>query len=91
MPHRQDSATVSVIRQIRDHSRACHNLPAREILLRVERRMIQFLENGMAWPICGPGADQDRTSQSGRTRMPEWMPEWVPECDSVTDHGPARV
>jgi hypothetical protein len=53
MPHRQESATVCVIRQIRDHSRECHNLAAREVLLRVERRMIEFLEDGRVLPTQG--------------------------------------
>lgn len=50
MPYRQESATVSAIRLIRDHSRTCHNLSAREVLLRVERRMIEFLEDCPALP-----------------------------------------
>lgn len=53
MPCRQESATVSAIRQIRDHSRECHNLPAREVLLRIERRMIEFLEDGPVLPPHG--------------------------------------
>lgn len=53
MPCRQESATVSAIRQIRDHSRECHNLPAREVLLRIERRMIEFLEDGPVLPTHG--------------------------------------
>nr|WP_295831873.1 hypothetical protein [uncultured Azospirillum sp.] len=53
MPHRQESATVTAIRQIRDHSRECHSLPAREVLLRIERRMIEFLEDGPAPPTHG--------------------------------------
>lgn len=42
------TATVCAIRQIRDHSRTCGSLPAREMLLRVERRMIQLLEDESA-------------------------------------------
>ncbi|SMF91791.1 hypothetical protein SAMN02982917_0369 [Azospirillum oryzae] len=53
MPHRQESATVCAIRQIRDHSRECHNLPAREVLLRIERRMIELLEDGPVLPTQG--------------------------------------
>lgn len=53
MPHRQESATVTAIRQIRDHSRECHSLPAREVLLRIERRMIEFLEDVPALPTHG--------------------------------------
>lgn len=50
MPHRQDSAIVTAIRQIRDHSRECHSLPAREVLLRIERRMLEFLDDGPVQP-----------------------------------------
>ncbi|MBY6264896.1 hypothetical protein EI613_23670 [Azospirillum sp. 412522] len=64
MPYRQETATVRVIRQIRDHSRECHNLPAREVLLRIERRMIEFLEDGPALPAPDPWSDQDAASKS---------------------------
>ncbi|WP_159107404.1 hypothetical protein [Azospirillum sp. B506] len=53
MPHRHDSAIVTAIRQIRDHSRECHSLPAREVLLRIERRMIEFLEDRPVQPTQG--------------------------------------
>ncbi|WP_158279380.1 hypothetical protein [Azospirillum humicireducens] len=47
MPHRQATATACVIRQIRNLSRESHDLHARETLLRVERRMIEMLEDWM--------------------------------------------
>lgn len=62
MPCRHDTPTVCAIRQIRNHSRECHNLPAREVLLRIERRMIQFLEEGPASP-SGPWSDRDCVSK----------------------------
>ncbi|CAO3439659.1 hypothetical protein [Azospirillum endophyticum] len=64
MPQRQDTATVSAIRQIRGHSRECQSLSAREVLLRIERRMIEFLEYAPALPVQDPWADQERLSQS---------------------------
>ncbi len=48
MPCHHDTPTVCVIRQIRNHSRECNSLPAREVLLRIERRIIQLLEEGAA-------------------------------------------
>ncbi|WP_434624241.1 hypothetical protein [Azospirillum sp. B2RO_4] len=47
MPHRQDTPTVCAIRQIRTLSRESHDLHTREALLRVERRMIELLEDHM--------------------------------------------
>jgi len=64
VPYRQETATVRVIRQIRDHSRECHSLPAREVLLRIERRMIEFLEDGPAMPAPDPWSDQEISSKS---------------------------
>ncbi len=54
---RHDTPTVCVIRQIRNHSRECNSLPAREMLLRIERRIIQFLEEGQVSPSV-PWPDQ---------------------------------
>ncbi|GLR79020.1 hypothetical protein GCM10007856_16940 [Azospirillum oryzae] len=62
MPHRHDTAAVCVIRQIRDHSRECHNLPAREVLLRVERRMIELLEDGPESSVSGSWQDHAAVS-----------------------------
>lgn len=64
MPLRQDTATVSVIRQIRGHSRDCQSLSAREVLLRVERRVIEFLEDTPASPGSDPWSDQEGRPQS---------------------------
>lgn len=38
-----DSATVHAIYRVRSHSRACQDLSARAILIRVERQMVAFL------------------------------------------------
>ena len=64
MPQRQDTATVSVIRQIRGHSRECQSLSAREVLLRIERRVLEFLEDAPASPMHDPWSDQEGRSQS---------------------------
>ncbi len=75
MPCHHDTPTVCAIRQIRDHSRTCRSLPARELLLRIERRMIQLLEDGQA--LARPGSWPDQ--------------HCVSKCDSITDGRMAQV
>lgn len=43
MPLSQDTPTVRAIHRLRSHSKDCHNLQAREALIRIERQMIALL------------------------------------------------
>jgi hypothetical protein len=66
LPHTPyTSSIVRAIRRLREHSRSCHNLATRQLLIGVERRMIEFLPEETALSFTKPGAPAAELSATG--------------------------